>query len=402
MNDGEAGQTGIKADSAHSQLIAISLSPASPLGPRAFFSSSAALPGGALSLRRLPQAASFYVRTSLDVASCEGHKGHKRLPAWRRTQWLSARMAEHNVRTVLDQDRQSCTGDSAVVLHAHLIMAASVGPAADPGYVSVETRPGGIAIVTVAKEPVNSMDLDMWMRLDQAIAGLEADPSITAVIIVSGLKKDVFSAGNDLMELYAPKTTSERYARFWVAQNAFLVRLHRSRLVTVAAIRGACPAGGCAISLCSDFRIMTPEGSMGLNEVQLGIPVPKFWGLLMGRVMGPKAAEDILLTGRMVLADEAKRVGLVDAVVPAEQLLAVALATAVQACKQPAAARAATKLLLREDFCTAWEAYFPTEPSFGWRFLSSPSTIAVLEGAMRRLSSKGGQKKPQQPAASKL
>ena len=244
------------------------------------------------------------------------------------------------------------------------------------------------------------MDLAMWRGLDAALQSLEADPSVVAVVFTSGLRRDVFSAGNDLLELYAPKTSAARYAEFWVAQNAFLVRLHRSRLATVAAIRGACPAGGCAISLCSDVRIITPEGTMGLNEVQLGIPVPKFWGLLMGRVIGHKVAEGILLSGRMVGAAEAAQLGLVDDVVPAAQLMEEAMSRAAAAAKQPPAARAATKLLLREDFCKGWEAYYPTEPDFGWRFLSSPSTIKVLEGAMRRLSS--NKDKQQQKPASKL
>ncbi|GLC38055.1 hypothetical protein PLESTB_000441900 [Pleodorina starrii] len=267
-------------------------------------------------------------------------------------------------------------------------------------FVTVDVQSGGIAVVTMAKEPVNSMDLAMWSRLDQVLMDLEADASVHAVVFASGLKRDVFSAGNDLLELFAPKTTKERYATFWVAQNAFLARLHRSRLVTVAAIRGACPAGGCAISLCSDFRIITPEGSMGLNEVQLGIPVPKFWGLLMGRVIGPKVAEDILLSGRMLQAEEAKRLGLVDAVVPAEKLMESAVAIARRACKQPQAARAASKLLLREDFIKAWEAFYPTEAEYGWGFLSSASTIAVLGAAMQRLSSKGPAKQQQQQAQS--
>ncbi|GIL99773.1 hypothetical protein Vretimale_4895 [Volvox reticuliferus] len=256
-------------------------------------------------------------------------------------------------------------------------------------FVHVDVRPAGIAVVTIAKEPVNSMDLAMWMELDRVLVSLEANTSVAAVIFASGLKRDVFSAGNDLMELYAPKTSAERYSNFWITQNAFLVRLYRSRLATIAAIRGACPAGGCAISLCSDVRLITPEGSMGLNEVQLGIPVPKFWGLLMGRVVSPKIAQDILLSGRMVAAAEAKQLGLVDDVVSADKLMERALAAARKACEVPPAARAATKLLLREDFCKAWELFYPTEPEYGWKFLSSASTIAVLEGAMRRLSSKG-------------
>ncbi|KAG2487941.1 hypothetical protein HYH03_013520 [Edaphochlamys debaryana] len=283
-------------------------------------------------------------------------------------------------------------------------MAAPAGgapAAAASPFVTVRTDPAsGIAVLTMAKEPVNSMDYAMWAGLDSALSSLEADPSVKAVVFSSGLKRDVFSAGNDLLELYAPKTSEERYAKFWIAQNAFLVRLHRSRLVTVAAIRGACPAGGCAISLCSDFRIITPDGTMGLNEVQLGIPVPKFWGLLMGRVLGSgRLAESILLTGRMVKADEAKQLGLVDEIVDRAALVDRAVAVAAEALKQPAEARASTKGLLREDFCRAWEQYYPNEPEWAWQMLTSPITMKVLEGAMARLSSKGpgAGAKPTQP-----
>jgi 3,2-trans-enoyl-CoA isomerase len=53
----------------------------------------------------------------------------------------------------------------------------------------------------------------------------------------------VFTAGNDLMELYAPRTSRERYRNFWVVSNRVLLKLYKSRLATIAAIRGACPAG---------------------------------------------------------------------------------------------------------------------------------------------------------------
>jgi len=76
--------------------------------------------------------------------------------------------------------------------------------------VHVDVRPGGYAIVTLTKEPVNSLDLDAWQQLEQALDRLEQDPSVSGVIFASGLKRDVFSAGNDIMELHAPKVSSIR------------------------------------------------------------------------------------------------------------------------------------------------------------------------------------------------
>ena len=55
---------------------------------------------------------------------------------------------------------------------------------------------------------------------------------------------------------------SGRYTDFWVTSNVFLARLYRSPLVTLAAIKGACPAGGCCLSLCCDMRVMTEQVRM--------------------------------------------------------------------------------------------------------------------------------------------
>ena len=77
-------------------------------------------------------------------------------------------------------------------------------------YLQVTMRPS-YAIVTLSREPVNTMDLSMWEQLTRTLDTLEADPSIRGVIFQSGLQRDVFTAGNDIMELYAPNTSKERY-----------------------------------------------------------------------------------------------------------------------------------------------------------------------------------------------
>ena len=65
-----------------------------------------------------------------------------------------------------------------------------------------------------------------------------------------------------------------RYREFWVVSNQFLARLYRTPLLTLAAIRGACPAGGCCMALCCDLRFMVDgPGHIGLNEVR----VPEHW-----------------------------------------------------------------------------------------------------------------------------
>lgn len=137
-----------------------------------------------------------------------------------------------------------------------------------------------------------------------------------------------------------------------MTSNTFLARLYISRLVTVAAIRGACPAGGCCLALCCDYRIITETGSIGLNEVALGISVPKFWGLLMQRVVGSGPAEKLLQFAVMTTPDEAKELGLVDDVVPKMKLQAAAESALMELLKAPDAGRAVRYQLLIVCYCT--------------------------------------------------
>ena len=238
------------------------------------------------------------------------------------------------------------------------------------------------------------MDYKLWQQLADTVQQLEQDSSVRGIIIASGLMRDIFSAGNDILGLYAPKTTKEAYRKFWVTQNQFLARLYRSPLVNIAAIRGACPAGGCAISLCCDYRIMTEQGHIGLNEVALGISVPAKWAGLMQNTIGQGKAEQMLQFAKLASPQEALQIGLIDQVVTKADLLSTAEAAMQQILMAAPfdVGRQMTKNHLREQFSLDWEAYCVPEVDGAWEQLSQDSTVkaiaGVLEGLAKRKKSK--------------
>jgi 3,2-trans-enoyl-CoA isomerase len=237
----------------------------------------------------------------------------------------------------------------------------------------------------------------MWQAVHTALKAVEADATMKGVIIASGLQRDIFTAGNDLKELYGPMTSAQQYAKFWEAQSRLLTDLYNSRLATLAAIRGACPAGGCAIALCCDVRLMmsAPGSFIGLNEVALGIPVPKYWAGVMAQVIGHAAAERLLLTGTMVQAQQAKELGMVDELIADKSsLLPRAQEVMAGLVKLPTGARAATKHRLRGDYAKAWFEYAMEweAGSEGFAQITSPATVAAVGAALQRLS--GGKAKP--------
>lgn len=248
------------------------------------------------------------------------------------------------------------------------------------------------------------MNTQLWSELSEAMQQLEADSTVQAVIIQSALKKDIFTAGNDINELYAKSTNAERYSMFWRVQTEFLACLYRSRLVSVAAIRGSCPAGGCILALCCDYRLSTPNGSIGLNEAALNIPVPEYWMHVMSRTVGWRRAEVMLQKGLLLDAKQALACGLVDDVVDdAATLVSAAEREVAERLKVPAAGRTASKRVMREQLSREWEAQWRSEADKSWQLLSSDDIVKQLGRVLQRLAgNKDSNAKPQQHRQAKL
>jgi len=257
-------------------------------------------------------------------------------------------------------------------------------------------KKGGVAIVNLGRAPVNSMNQAFWTDLTDVLNMCEGSKDVRGLIFQSTLPKPVFTAGNDVKELFAPMTSKEKYGQFWISSNHFLVRLLRSRLVTMTLIKGACPAGGTCLALCTDYRIMSAQAGrsyMGLNEVALGIAVPKYWGDLMGQVIGKGKASVALMFAKFFNPIEAKDVGLVHELVETDaDLLPRGESVMREFLKLPDYGRIKTKLQLVEDFSREWEAFLPEEAEGAWDMLSAPQTVAALGAVIEKLSGKSSEK----------
>jgi 3,2-trans-enoyl-CoA isomerase len=240
------------------------------------------------------------------------------------------------------------------------------------------------------REPVNSMNTAFWQQLLTSLEQCESSPTTRAIIFASKLTRPVFTAGNDIAEeLFAPNTTRDKFLNFWKISNEFLCRLYNSRLVTICAIRGSCPAGGCVLAMCCDYRVMTGFGEIGLNEVQLGIAVPKYWAELMSHWIGPRNAERMMLEGKLVRPKEALEFGLIDRIVEKEEHLLDACTNLAQSLlKVTQSGRIVTKQLLRGEFASRWMSYIPQEQVLVWNILSDTKTIKSLEHSLSRLKQK--------------
>ena len=130
-------------------------------------------------------------------------------------------------------------------------------------------------IVTVTMDmtgPVNAMNEEYRVAMDETLQKLEAESGLTGVVIASA--KKVFFAGGDLNDLLAAKPGDE--AEFMAEGERVksgLRRLERLPVPVVAAINGAALGGGFELSLACNHRVALNDRSvqLGLPEVSLGL-----------------------------------------------------------------------------------------------------------------------------------
>lgn len=213
--------------------------------------------------------------------------------------------------------------------------------------VNIEHADKGYSILELNRKPVNSLNLEFLQEINSALKTLENDKSCRGAIITS--KLPVFSAGLDLFEMYDPNI--ERMENFWREFQAMKMNLFASPLVLIAAINGACPAGGCAIAFSCDYRIMADgKHTIGLNETQIGLAAPYWLAESMKLLTGHRAAERLLALSVLLRPNEALTEGLVDEVVKPESLLEKSQQEMEKWLQIPDIGRVQTKLQLRKYF----------------------------------------------------
>jgi 3-hydroxyacyl-CoA dehydrogenase/enoyl-CoA hydratase/3-hydroxybutyryl-CoA epimerase len=190
----------------------------------------------------------------------------------------------------------------------------------------------GILILTldVPGEKVNTLGRRMMGELAELLERLESRTDVRGVVLRSG-KPDGFIAGADIRDFTAIKSALEAETLSREAQ-AILGRLEGLPMPVVAAIHGACLGGGLETALACRHRIASDDARtvVGLPEVLLGL-IPGAGGTQrLPRLIGLRAALDLILTGRSLKAPRALRSGIVDEVVPAPVLVKAAHAAAVR------------------------------------------------------------------------
>jgi enoyl-CoA hydratase len=221
----------------------------------------------------------------------------------------------------------------------------------------------GVTTITMHDGKANVMSLDMLGALDGALNAAQAD---RAAVVLAARGKS-FSGGFDLG---AFERRGAELAQMLEAGARLAARVLAYPRPVVAACSGHAVAMGTFLLLSADHRLCSnAELRIQLNEVQVGLTMPRFAVALCRQRLTPPSLHAAIVTARAFTAAQALSAGFVDELVDPAELLASAQRHAQRLAGFAPQAFEATKRRLGEPALQALEQAI-TDDVADWRALT--------------------------------
>ena len=169
---------------------------------------------------------------------------------------------------------------------------------------------GDIGFISSDNPPVNALGLEVRTGLITALAELNADPAVKAIVLSCAGR--TFFAGADITEFGKPRQSP--------TLQDVIAELESSTKPVVAAIHGTALGGGFEVALGCAFRVAVSSAKVGLPEINLGLFAGGGGTQRLPRLIGPEKALELVLAGSPINAVNALQMGIVDWVDEGEPL----------------------------------------------------------------------------------
>jgi len=246
----------------------------------------------------------------------------------------------------------------------------------------------GIATVTMNRPRYNNaQNARMTYLLDAAFKAAVADDTVK-VIVLKGEGKH-FSAGHDIGTPGRDINDSQDRVTMWYDHankeggeflyvreaEAYLGMCRRWREIpkpTIAAVQGACIAGGLMLAWVCDLIVATEDAFFSDPVVRMGIPGVEYFAHPFE--LPPRIAKEFLFTGQKMGAQRAYELAMVNRVVSRDELSTTVEALATQIAAMPRLGLALTKQAI--NFAEDQQGKRATmDAAFAWHHLVMPITI---------------------------
>lgn len=222
-------------------------------------------------------------------------------------------------------------------------------------------RHGPVAIVTLNRPKYgNAQNPHMLYELDAAFMRAVNDDQIGAIVL-NGAGKH-FSSGHDLgtpggyawvrdidnrTPWYGYNGKPRVEGQYAAEQEMYLGLCRRWRDIpkpTIAAVHGACIAGGLMLAWICDLIVASDDAFFADPVVAMGVPGVEYFA--HAYELPPRIAREFLMLGERMSARRAGELGMVNRVVPAARLMEEAMQMGERLAERPRFALALTKQAL--------------------------------------------------------
>jgi enoyl-CoA hydratase/carnithine racemase len=157
----------------------------------------------------------------------------------------------------------------------------------------------------------NPLSAAAMEQMHAALKSAIADPQIR-VIVFTGAGDRAFSAGGDLSGGFFDDPVGLHSTRGLISEVFKLMR--RGGKPTIARVNGHALAGGFGLAAACDIVVSIADAKMGTTEIKVGL-WPMQISAILQRLMPPRQALELFMTGRIFTAAEGVDLGVVTKIV---------------------------------------------------------------------------------------
>lgn len=169
---------------------------------------------------------------------------------------------------------------------------------------------GDVAVLRIDRPPVNAIDVAVRAGLWKAVETAEADPAVKVLLVTC--EGRTFLSGADLNELGGAIEEPSYYDT--------LNRIEACTKPVIAVLHGTALGGGLETALACHYRVAVRDARVGMPEITLGI-VPGAGGTQrLPRLIGARAALEMMIQGAPIDAETALAKGVIDEIVDGSPL----------------------------------------------------------------------------------
>jgi 2-(1,2-epoxy-1,2-dihydrophenyl)acetyl-CoA isomerase len=198
----------------------------------------------------------------------------------------------------------------------------------------------GVLSLTMNRPPVNALNLELLLALQEAFKHAAQNPAVRCVMLAGA--NQVFSAGQDLKD-FQPESEAPIRSHLLHAYNPLILQIRHLEKAVVAAIDGLVSGAALGLALACDMRIAADRARFVVGFTRIGLSTDSAVSLLLPAIIGLGRASEYTFTNLPFEAKQALAWGLVNRLVDSQNLNAETLSLTRELAQGPVGAMGLAK-----------------------------------------------------------